>query len=55
MKFFTPALAAPYAAPPSRFGFSAARDETVMMVPAPFASMSGSTAWVRLKTAVRLT
>ena len=51
----TAALAAPYGAPPIRPGLSAARDDTVTIVPPPRAIMPGSTAWVSVNTAVRFT
>src|SRR5258705_2276857 len=42
----TPALAAPYGAPPISPGRSAAPDDTVTIVPPPRSIMSGNTAWV---------
>src|SRR5471032_1498063 len=42
----TPAFAAPYGAPPSRLGRTAASDDTVTIVPPPAASMPGNTAWI---------
>src|SRR3990167_1184376 len=51
----TAALAAPYGAPPIRPGLSAASEDTVTIVPPPRAVMPGSTAWVSVNTAFRLT
>ena len=51
----TPALAAPYGAPPISPGRSAAAEDTVTMVPPPRSIMSGSTAWVSVYTAFRFT
>ena len=51
----TPALAAPYGAPPISPGRSAAAEDTVTMVPPPRSIMSGRTAWVSVYTAFRFT